>query len=489
MKKKTGILLGLCVAAAGVYFAAGRPLESRNGGAEESKDIVYVNSVSDITGEGMDYAERFGGVIEPQATVKVKLDAEKKVKECRVKEGEQVEEGQVLFVYDTREDENKLAQLEIDIEKEKSEIESTKAAIARLEKEKRSAGADDQLAYTTDILTQQNNIKMSEYEIKTKTLEMEQLRETLQNAEVKSEVSGMVQKINPPDSDDMSNSDGTYIKILKAGDFRIKCKLNEQNLPMVTEGMSVVIFSRLDKNQKWKGTVTEVVTDNTQEDDSEDISIGGSSSGSSNYHFYVQVQSTDGMLLGQHVYLEEDKGQDAQKEGLWLPENYLIQENGKFFVWKADESQHIRRQEVTTGGYDEEQGKYQIVSGLTTQDSIAFPMDSIREESRTVLNEYDGDADAGNADSTDNMDEENTGVVEELDDDADAEVVEEPDDDVDAEVVEEPDDDADAEVVEEEDDDAEVIDDADAEVIEETEEDSGEAVVWDDLGNTGDIQE
>lgn len=235
--------------------------------------------------------------------------------------------------------------------------------------------------------------------------------------------------------------------------------------------------------------MTEVVTDNTQEDDSEDISIGGSSSGSSNYHFYVQVQSTDGMLLGQHVYLEEDKGQDAQKEGLWLPENYLIQENGKFFVWKADESQHIRRQEVTTGGYDEEQGKYQIVSGLTTQDSIAFPMDSIREESRTVLNEYDGDADAGNADSTDNMDEENTGVVEELDDDADAEVVEEPDDDVDAEVVEEPDDDADAEVVEEEDDDAEVIDDADAEVIEETEEDSGEAVVWDDLGNTGDIQE
>ena len=475
MKKKIFILLALCIAAAGAYYAVNRFQGSRSGAAD-NKDVVYVNRVSDITGSASsDYRERFGGVIEPQATVKIKLDAEKKVKECKVKEGDQVKEGQTLFVYDTREDANKLAQLEIDIETEKSEIASDTAAIARLEKEKRSASADDQLSYTTDILTQQNNIKMSEYEIKTKTLEIEQLKETLQHAEVKSEVSGIVQTINPPDSDSMNSSDGTYMKILKSGDFRIKCKLNEQNLPMVTEGMPVVVFSRLDRNQAWKGTVTEVITDNTQEDDGNAMVIGDSgSTGSSNYRFYVQADSIEGMLLGQHVYLEEDKGQETEKEGLWLNEAYLTREDGKFFVWRADESERIRRQEVTVGEYDGEQEKYQILSGLAAEDSIAFPMDGIQEGSQAVLNVYDSSADGAVADEASGDDTGDDDSAEVIEDNADDDLME---------------DDANVEVIEDNADDDLIGDDANAEVIEDNADDDVDITVVDELDGAEDVQE
>lgn len=362
-----------------------------NIGISSNGDFLYVNKVSDIVNfVGSGYTERYGGVIEPQATVKIKLESEKKVKECKVKEGEHVEEGQILFTYDTTEDENKLAQLEIDIERAQGEIETTKATIERLEKEKKKANQDDQLAYTTDILTQQSSIKMSEYDIKTKTLEMEQLKTTIQNSEVKSEVSGRIQKINPPDNDGMGLSESTYMTILQDGDFQIKCNLNEQNLSSVTEGMEMIIFSRLDSEKKWGGTVKEVVTDNiTQESSSDQFIDVGNASGSSNYCFYVTADSTDGMLLGQHVYLEENRGQGEKKEGLWLDQSWIVLEQ-EAYVWKSDESNTIKKQKIRLGEYDEENQKYRILSGLTESDCIAYPMDTIQEGTLTIMNEYDG---------------------------------------------------------------------------------------------------
>ena len=50
----------------------------------------------------------------------------------------------------------------------------------------------------------------------------------------------------------------------------------------------------------------------------------GEGSGSSNYPFYVELESSEGLLMGQHVYMEMDYGQGEKREdGLWLDE-YMI---------------------------------------------------------------------------------------------------------------------------------------------------------------------
>lgn len=360
-------------------------------------NAVYVDLVSTITGygSGTGLIERFGGEVCPQATLEVKLENDRTVEECFVKEGDEVRTGQRLFVYDTREDEDKLAQAEIDIEKSKSDIELAERSISQLEHDKNTADADDQLMITTSILTAQNEIKQHEYDIKTKELEMEKLRESIANAAVTSEMDGIVQKISDPNSSGNdyyygnSGGDSAYITILSVGDFRIKGKANEQNMQLLTPGMPMIVHSRVDDAVIWRGTVTEIDTDNTEEENSNVYVYGAENeSGSSNYVFYVELENSEGLMLGQHVYLEEDAGQTEEKTGMWLEEYYILEEDGKSYVWRANSSNKIEKHEITLGDYDEELMEYEVLDGLAADDYIAFPMDTITEGDPVIYNDF-----------------------------------------------------------------------------------------------------
>ena len=46
--------------------------------------------------------------------------------------------------------------------------------------------------------------------------------------------------------------------------------------------------------------------------------MGSSGTTATKYPFYISLDSTDGLMLGQHVYVEADYGQGDVKEGLWL---------------------------------------------------------------------------------------------------------------------------------------------------------------------------
>lgn len=363
--------------------------------SSDSEDAVYVDLVSTITGygSGNGLIDRYGGEVEPQATLEVKLESERTVKECYVKEGDEVKEGQRLFVYDTQEDEDKLAQAEIDIEKAQADIEASEQAIEQYEKEKKTASEDNQLSITTSILTEQNAIKQSEYEIKTNELEIESLKETIASATVTSEMDGIVQKISDSNSSDSysygSDSSSVYITILAIGDYRIKGTLNEQNYNQLDVGMPMIVHSRVDDSLTWTGTISEKKDSTDDSDSEEDYYYSyGSDSGSSNYTFYVELDSSEGLMLGQHVYMEPDVGQNDQKDGLWLEEYYIIEEDEHNYVWLANESNLIEKREVTLGEYDEELFKYEILDGLTQEDYIAYPMDSISEGNPVIYNDY-----------------------------------------------------------------------------------------------------
>ena len=86
--------------------------------------------------------------------------------------------------------------------------------------------------------------------------------------------------------------------------------------------------ARVDSSQIWHGTMGTIDKDSaTTNSNSNSFGMmdasGDSQTSSSTYPFYVNLDSSDGLMLGQHVYIENDEGQEDQKAGLWLSEVYI----------------------------------------------------------------------------------------------------------------------------------------------------------------------
>ena len=451
MKKGIAVALVLVLAAggAGGYYYWKQKNDAGASGeriSSSSEDAVYVDSVSVLAGlgSGNGLIQRYAGMIEPQQTWEVKLENDRSVKECFVKEGDEVKDRQKLFTYDTTEDEDNLAKSEIELERCENEIETSKAQKEQLEKEKTKASADEQLDYTTRILTAENNIKQNEYEYKAKELEIKQLKEKIADAAVYSEMDGVVKSINDPNDNNgngygymSDSSDSAYITILQVGDFRVKGTVNEQNKDQIYDGMEMLVHSRVDETVMWHGIITEIKLDKG-ENNSESSAYsfyGSDSSGSStNYPFYVELDSSDGLILGQHVYLEPDQGQGEKKEGIWLYDYYFIQEeNGDSYVWAASSSNTLEKRSVKLGEYDEDMATYQVLEGLDAEDYIIVPSDDLVEGLPVIYNDYNSVPDDFNFDDMD-MDDFDVSGVEFDDGDFDISGVDYDEDDMDFDI-------------------------------------------------------
>ena len=398
------VLLGGAGAAGYYYFYKGGNFSgSGERVSSDSEDAIYVDSVKVLAGlgSGNGVIQRYAGVIEPQQTWDVKLENERSVKECFVKEGDEVKEGQKLFAYNTTDDEDKLAQAEIELERCQNDIDTTKSNKEQLEKDKAKASSEEQRSYTQQILLAETSIKTYEYDYKMKQLEIEQLKEKISNATVYSEISGVIKSINDPNSGSNnsymsdSTSDSVYITVLQVGDYRVKGTVNEQNINQISEGMEMIIHSRLDESLTWHGIITEINRDKGETNSESSYYYSSSSdngTSSTNYPYYVELDSSEGLMLGQHVYMEPDLGQEDQKEGIWLDDYYfVIQEDGSAYTWAASASNVLEKRTVTLGEFDEELASYQVLEGLTEEDYITVPFDELTEGLPVIYNDYSVD--------------------------------------------------------------------------------------------------
>ena len=189
-----------------------------------------------------------------------------------------------------------------------------------------------------------------------------------------------------------SSSGNAFITILSTGAYRIKGTVNEMNVQNIIEGDPVIIRSRVDSSQTWKGTMGTIDRESaTSSNNSSSYgmmdSSGESQTSTSSYPFYVNLDSSDGLMLGQHVYIEMDEGQDTQKAGVWLSEAYIVDaDTDSPYVWAADKNDRLEKRSVILGQYDGELGEYEIADGLTKDDSIAFPSDVLEEGMATTTN-------------------------------------------------------------------------------------------------------
>lgn len=340
---------------------------------------VYVQSVNDIMGYGsMGENNLCAGVIVAQSEIKINRDENRKVLELKVEAGQDVNEGDVLFVYDMEEMQLTIDKAELELEQLRNSITDMDAQIAELEKEKAYAASSEQLSYTVRIQTLETDKKEAEYNISVKERELESMRNNVGNGEVTSPITGRVKAVNPDGGyDNYTGEPLPYISLIEAGSYRAKGTVNEMNRGDFYVGQSVIVRSRVDSGVFWTGVIAQI--DSTPKQSNNNNGPSDEMSSSSNYPFYVDLDNMDELLLGQHVYIEPAGGQE-EHTGLNLYGAYILgSEEEGYYVWAASDSNRIEKRPVTVGAYDEFTGAYEILEGLSGTDRIAYPDGTVQE--------------------------------------------------------------------------------------------------------------
>ena len=362
-----------------------------------------VQSVSMICGLGTaGLTDRFAGVVSAMGETNIKKDDSLSIGEVKVKVGD------VLFTYD-------MSQIEINLEEAQLALDDLKATLADKEEEKKQTEAAlDEIVDDVERNKTLNQIRQINLEIRNtnrsiaeKGREIEKLQENLKNTSVKSEVEGEVKSVNPNGGTDDRGNALPLISIVQTGGFRVKGYVNESNASVLNEGAKVVIRARTG-SQTWGGTISNIDWNNPAQSGNTNYYDGGSSDTgtSSKYPFYVELTSSEGLLLGQHVYIEPDLGRNDSPTGIQLPAGFINDADTSPWVWAQGSNSKLEKRSVTLGDYNGELDTYTVTDGLTASDYIAYPDDTLKVGMTCVT--YDESTfepdDSGKMDGMDGMD-------------------------------------------------------------------------------------
>ncbi len=321
--------------------------------------------------------ERYAAMVVSENVTEIKRDSTKTVEELFVAVGDSVKVGDKLFNYDLEALELDLEKQRLELEKMKNELAGYKEQLDKLEKQlQRTYNEVDKSRLTLEINTLKTSILEIEYQMIAKENSIADIEETLQNVDVVSPVDGTIRAINEEETSQ------SYITIQQEGAYKIKGSLNEMNINAgLMPGVRVRAYSRVEAGVYWEGTVTSIDTDEPSENqDGYWYGPVDPMTDSTNYVFFVEPDTTEGLLLGQHLYVEIAPAMD--KAGLWIPEsffasfNYDEAGNMTAELYVADANGKLTIRSVVLGMYDGMDFTYEVLEGISAEDYVADPTDS-----------------------------------------------------------------------------------------------------------------
>ena len=339
----------------------------------EAENAVYVQSVEDLMNMGgIAPGDKFPGIVVSENITEVNKDEQMVVQELFVREGDDVTEGQKLFAYDTQQMQLSLNKQQLELEQAEATIENYKEQIKELERDRNNAS--NKLEYTIQIQSLEVDLQEAEINIKAKRDSVAQAEALLHNAVVFAPVDGRIQSISENGMDNYGNP-LPYITIQKTGSYRIKGTLGELQRGAIMEGVRLEVLSRTD-GSIWAGTVSLIDYENPTQGNGNEMYYGMATdelTSSSKYPFYVELDSTEGLILGQHVYLQLETQAAETPAGPAISSAFIAyEEDGSTYVW-ADKNGKLEKRTVSLGEYNMMNDTYEILSGLTEDDFIAFP--------------------------------------------------------------------------------------------------------------------
>ena len=344
-------------------------------------------------------ADKFAGMVVSENVVEIERDTEKQIQELYVAAGDTVRVNEKLFEYDTdtlsltidkqQLELDKLTQQIKDLTTQKTNLEKQIKELdtkIKKEKDKKVKAEYENQRSTLDLQLRTVKADQTESTLKKSTLQAEMTynKNMLKNAVVRSPIKGTIRSVN--------ESGTPYITIQQAGAFQVKGMLSELSLGSgIMEGVSVTILSRTDPTASWTGTVSLVDYNSGGSDEQDNMFGGDPMSTSTSYPFYITLDSTEGLLLGQHVYIQISAaavGDDL----LRIPEHYVMDVlmdeetwTTTGTVWSVNpETGKLTKLPVTLGEYDPTYGTYVILEGITAESYLADPTDPGVKEGAAV---------------------------------------------------------------------------------------------------------
>ena len=358
-----------------------------------AKTQVNVEQASMLT-TAVTSSDKFAGMVVSENVVEIERDTEQKLDELYVAVGDTVRVNEKLFEYDTDTLSLTIDKQQLEIDKLTQQIKDLTTQKTNIEKQikeekaKKKNKQNAELLATLDLNLRSVTADLTDYNYKKNSLqaEMNYNKDMLKNAAVRSPIKGIVRSIN---------ENGTpYITIQQDGAFQVKGTLNELSLNAgIMEGVGVTILSRTDPTAYWTGTVT-LVDYNTTDEGENDNMYGGyvdPMASSTSYPFYITLDSTDGLLLGQHVYIQISAAAIGD-ELLRIPEGYILDVATDEETWLTtgsvwgvnEETMTLTKISVTLGEYDPTYGTYVILDGITPESFLADPADDGVKEGAAV---------------------------------------------------------------------------------------------------------
>ena len=260
----------------------------------------------------------------------------------------------------------------LELEQLEATIENYKDQIADLEKDRNNAS--NKLEYTIQIQTLEVDLKEAEINVKAKRDAVAQSEMLLENTVVVAPVDGRIQSVSENGMDNYGNP-LPYITIQKSGSYRVKGTLGELQRGAIMEGVRLEVLSRTD-GRSWTGTVSLIDYENPTQGNGNEMYYGMAAdemTSSSKYPFYVELDDTEGLILGQHVYLQLETQAEETFAGPSIGSAFIAyDDDGSTYVW-ADQNGKLEKRPVELGEYNMMNDTFQILSGLSEEDYIAFP--------------------------------------------------------------------------------------------------------------------
>ena len=350
------------------------------------KPQINVEQASMLT-TAVTSSDKFAGMVVSENVIEIDRDTEKQIEELYVAAGDVVRVNEKLFEYDTDTLSLTVDKQQLEMDKLTQQIKDLTTQKTNLEKQiKKEKDKNTKATLELTLRSVTADLTQANYDKKTLQAEINYNKDMLKDAVVRSPIKGTVRSINENGS--------PYITIQQAGAFQVKGTLNELSLNAgIMEGVGVTILSRTDPTAFWTGTVT-LVDYNTTEEENPDNMFGGyvdPMASSTSYPFYVTLDSTEGLLLGQHVYIQISAA-GIGDELLRIPEGYILdiatdEETWMTtgYVWGVDmETMTLVKLPVTLGEYDPTYGTYVILDGITPESFLADPADKGVKEGASV---------------------------------------------------------------------------------------------------------
>ena len=225
-------------------------------------------------------------------------------------------------------------------------------------------GMDNKLT-AAEIAELKSKIKETDLAVRVAENELKQMQEEKDNGQVVASVNGKIASVTDADT---ARADGTpMIKVTGTGGYKITCSIGELARDDVQIGEEVQVTS-YENGGQYSGTIQSIGDMPT----TENADYWSVSTNTSFYPMTVVVDADADLSDNEYVSVQRESAGTSSGEGFYLENMYILNENGKSYVYVRGDNNRLEKRQIKTGVIY--YGSTQVLSGLDRNtDWIAFP--------------------------------------------------------------------------------------------------------------------